>query len=118
MPDPSVNFTPERRAALRSQGAEIARARKAAGLTQAQAAERLGASLPTVKSWERGLRGAPAADRERIAARWGADRAVLGLGLGEVCPTCGQRFPHATVPRPSVRKAPKTRKARSKENRR
>ena len=57
------------------------RARKAACLTQEQAAEALSVSVETVKAWEQGQRVPRPEDVERMQAAYGTPRATCG-GLG------------------------------------
>lgn len=75
------------------------RARKEAGLTQEQAAERLSVSVETVKAWEQGQRVPKPEDAERMmrcyAAPW--------LGLAYTRATCGRL---GAVPEVSPRELP------------
>ena len=69
----------------------VTRARKAAGLTQAQLAQVIGASLGTVRKWERGERSPSGAARMlmRILARDPA--LVIAEARGPAIPTASSR---------------------------
>jgi DNA-binding transcriptional regulator YiaG len=68
-------------------GPIIAAARVKHGLSQPHAAEAIGVSLTTIRSWEQGKRAIPVERRSFLAEQWGIDRKELGLDLG-VCPCC------------------------------
>jgi DNA-binding transcriptional regulator YiaG len=72
------------------QATEFARARRAKGVSQPEAARLLDVPLHSVRAWEIARRTITPAALKYAARFWGADRALLGLDDGEVCPCCGR----------------------------
>lgn len=93
MPSRPQTVSPARLAVLRSQGAAIASARGAKGLSQPDAARSLGVGIWALRSWEQGRRGCPFPLRLRIAVEWGADREALAIDSEQACPCCGRPYP-------------------------
>jgi DNA-binding transcriptional regulator YiaG len=91
MPSRLETTTPQRAAHLAKQGKAIAAARHAAGLSQPAAAILLDVSLSTFRSWEHGIRMAPAEVRRRIVEEWGGDEKILGPGA-DACKCCGRKW--------------------------
>jgi DNA-binding transcriptional regulator YiaG len=88
---PTARTTPERLAFLKRQATAIAAARFQSGFTQLTAAQALGVSEATVRSWEQARRGCPPEIRHRIVAEWGGDPVVLGSDADK-CPCCGRSW--------------------------
>lgn len=90
MPAP-LNLPPGLAARWAAWGAEIARARHAAGLTQVELAAALDVSASAVRHWEQGIRGASLAKRRRMVAEHGANPDALDTAL-DSCPCCDRPF--------------------------
>lgn len=91
MPSRLETTTPQRAAHLAKQGKAIAAARHAAGLSQPAAALLFDVSLSTFRSWEYGIRMAPAEARYRMVEEWGGDPKRLGPE-SDNCHCCGRKW--------------------------
>jgi transcriptional regulator with XRE-family HTH domain len=90
MPAP-LNLPPDLAELWARWGAEIARTRHAAGLTQVEMADALGVSASAVRHWEQGIRGASLSVRRRVVTGYGADPDVLQTA-DDSCPCCRRPF--------------------------
>ncbi|MBV8611376.1 MAG: helix-turn-helix transcriptional regulator [Singulisphaera sp.] len=89
---PSKPLHPVRQAALAKLGAALREGRARAGLSQPRAAEQLGVSVWTYRSWEHGRREPTADVLRAITRRWQLPAEVLGLAKGS-CPCCLRPYP-------------------------
>ena len=89
---PSKPLHPVRQAALAKLGAALREGRARAGLSQPRAAEQLGVSVWTYRSWEHGRREPTADVLRAITRRWQLPADVLGLAQ-DTCPGRLRRDP-------------------------
>jgi transcriptional regulator with XRE-family HTH domain len=75
----------------------LAEARAAAGLTQAQLAERLGVSQVTILDWEKGKRPVPRERVPALAAALGIDPWVIDVYLQRIPEDLRERKPEDIV---------------------